>query len=307
MFKHLLVPLDGSTTAEVVLPAAAYLAKTLHARVTLMHVIEADAPPQVHGEHHLTEKGEAAAYLERISRQFFAQGQVTCHVHTAAMQDVGSGIVLHEAELAPDLVILCTHGRGGLRGMLFGRIAQQVAASGSLPVLLIRPESPLASKDFACRRLLVPADAMDRHPQGPDVAIDLARATGARLELLTVVPKLGSLSGRPATARRFAPGATQMMLELEAADGEKYLQALAADCLAAGVAVGSHLKRGEPAAVIAEAAEGLNVDLIVLGTHGKAGTKAFWSCSVGSAILARTFRPALLVPAGSEGSACTAT
>ncbi len=44
MFKHLLVPLDGSHLAETALPAAAYLAQTLGASVTLVHIIERHAP-----------------------------------------------------------------------------------------------------------------------------------------------------------------------------------------------------------------------------------------------------------------------
>jgi nucleotide-binding universal stress UspA family protein len=296
--KHILVPLDGSTTAEVVLPIAAYLAGTLGARITLMHVIEADAAPRIHGERHLTGREEAQTYLSEIADRFFAGNQVACHVHTAAMKDVAYGIVLHEAELAPDLIIMCTHGRGGLRGLLFGRIAQQVAASGNLPVLLIRPEYHSANQPYACRCVLAPTDGTGRHSQGPATALDLSRATGARLELLTVVPTLKALTGCQATARRFAPGATQVMLEMEAANLKSHLHSLSGQCQSAGVPAGIHLKRGEPAAVIADVAESLDVDLVVLGTHAKAGTKAFWDCSVGAGVLTRTLRPVLLVPVG---------
>jgi nucleotide-binding universal stress UspA family protein len=54
--------------------------------------------------------------------------------------------------------------------------------------------------------------------------------------------------------------------------------------------------RGNPAARIARHAEAIQADLIVSGTHGKAGTKAFWAHSVGARLLAQTSRPALLVP-----------
>jgi nucleotide-binding universal stress UspA family protein len=53
MFKHILVPLDGSLLAESALPVTSYIAKTLNASVTLFHVIEKDAPKAVHGETHL--------------------------------------------------------------------------------------------------------------------------------------------------------------------------------------------------------------------------------------------------------------
>jgi nucleotide-binding universal stress UspA family protein len=53
MFKHILIPLDGSELAETAIPVAAYLAEKLKARVTLLHVIEKNAPqtvPKASGE-----------------------------------------------------------------------------------------------------------------------------------------------------------------------------------------------------------------------------------------------------------------
>ena len=79
MFKHLLVPLDGSQLAEAALPAAAYLAQKLDATVTLVHIIEHDAPAEVHGERHLTNADEANAYLTEVARRAFPPG-----VHTSS-------------------------------------------------------------------------------------------------------------------------------------------------------------------------------------------------------------------------------
>ncbi|MBI5894817.1 MAG: universal stress protein [Desulfobacterales bacterium] len=297
MFKHLLVPLDGSKLAEAVLPAAVCFAGALKARVTLLHVIEADAPPAVHGERHLTDPLEAAAYLEEIGRRFFApEIGLERHVHTLAMKDVARGIVLHEAELAPDLVIMGTHGRGGLRGLLFGRIAQQVVAVGNLPVLLIRPEAPSGQKPFDCRRILAPTDGEPSHARGLQKALELARAMGARLDLLGVVPTLARLTGRSATTSRFAPGTSLAMLEIAEADLGQYLQKQIVHFKKAGLTAGARLERGDPALVIAATAEALDADLIVLGTHGKSGAAAFWTQSIGAKVLAQTPRPLLLVP-----------
>ncbi len=50
-------------------------------------------------------------------------------------------IVDHSAdEFQPDLIILCAHGNSGMHNLLFGSIAQQVAAASGTPVLLIKPE-----------------------------------------------------------------------------------------------------------------------------------------------------------------------
>ncbi len=71
MFKHLLVPLDGSKLAESALPVAAWLAKTLKAPITLLHVIEQDAPEEVHRDRHLTNSDEAEAYLAKLPNPNF--------------------------------------------------------------------------------------------------------------------------------------------------------------------------------------------------------------------------------------------
>jgi nucleotide-binding universal stress UspA family protein len=64
----------------------------------------------------------------------------------------------------------------------------------------------------------------------------------------------------------------------------------------AGELLEGELRRGEPAAVIADVAESANVSLLVLGTHGRTGTNAFWRDSTGAKVVAQTRRPLLLVP-----------
>src|SRR5262245_16144765 len=140
MFTHLLVPLDGSSLAETALPAAAYLAHRLPARVTLLHLIERHPPSEIHHDRHLTNAADAEAYLADIKQQAFpADVAVKCHVHTAEIDDVARSIADHINELAPDLIVMCTHGHGGWRRRLFGSKAQQVIALNKTPILLIPP------------------------------------------------------------------------------------------------------------------------------------------------------------------------
>ena len=55
----------GSRLAEAVLPAACSLARTLSARLLLVHVLEREPPAMVHGEPHHADAPQAAAYLEQ--------------------------------------------------------------------------------------------------------------------------------------------------------------------------------------------------------------------------------------------------
>jgi len=297
MFKHILVPLDGSSLAESVLPIADYLARVLRAKITLIHIVEQDASPSVHGERHLTSVDEAEPYLEEVARRHFtSEVSVEFHVHAAAISDVARGIVEHQYELTTDLIIMCTHGRSGIRDLLFGRIAQQVVASGRTPVLLMGPQGAAAKKPFLCRTVLAPTDGDPGHQQGLRVGFVLARATGSQLHLLSVVPTLGTLAGRHATTGRFMPGTTQAVLELAQKEREAYLHRQVSGFQGQGVSVFADVRRGDPASVIVETAAACDADIIVLGTHGKAGVEAFWTHSVAAKVLGKTTRPLLLVP-----------
>ena len=306
MFKHLLVPLDGSRLAESALPAAAYLAKALEATVTLIHVIEKDPPSEVHSERHLTTPEEAQAYLSEVASQAFSPNiRVERHVHISGVSDVARSVVEHSAELAPDLVIMCTHGRSGPRDWLFGSIAQQVIALGSTPVLLVRPVDDDTPPSFTCRKLLVPLDGDVEHEQGMPAAIGLAQSLGSEMHLLMVVPTLGTLAGEDAATGKLLPGATAALLDLAELGGEEYLRHHLVRLNSAGIKTTAEVARGDPAATIVEVAHRVDADLIVLGTHGKTGTEAFWSGSVAPKISSRYHVPLLLVPlymAGEGGS-----
>lgn len=297
MFRHILLPLDGSALAESALPAAAYLARVFGAKITLVHIIEKGGGATVHGERHLTRPEEAKEYLLEIRPKAFPpETAVSLHVHESVVEDVARGIVDHEDELTPDLIVMCSHGEGGLRDLLFGSIAQQVITFGRVPVLLVRPDGTTREHGFDCRTLLAPTDGRSDHEIGLVAAAQLARATGARLQLIAVAPTVGTLAGRDAAAGRFMPGTTQAMLDMLEDELRTYLGKMLRRFQSEGIVVSATVGRGDPAEVIAKNTNETDVDLLIFATHGKAGTKAFWSHSVGARVLAQTSRPVLLVP-----------
>ena len=297
MFTHLLVPLDGSSLAEVALPIAAYLAQKLEATVTLLHVIEHNAPGAIHHDRHLTEPAAACAYLDEVAGRAFPPGvRVECHVHDTAVEDVALSLVEHTTELStPDLIVMCTHGPSSVGGWLFGHMGDKVIALGDTPVLLIHPpEGQAAPASF--RRLFVPLDGSPQHEQALPAAIRLAQATSAALHLGMVIQTLGTLSGEKAAAGKLLPGAMTAMLEIAEENAKDYLQSHLAQLQAAGLTVTAEVARGDPATTIVNTAHRVQADLIVLGTHGKIGTEAFWAGSVAPRVSDRTTIPLLLVP-----------
>ena len=295
MFERLLVPLDGSKLSEASLPIAAYLAQTLGASVMLLHIIERDAPKEIHSDRHLREAGQAKEYLEDVARRAFPPGvPVEAHVHAVGVKDVAQSIADHAEELEPDLIVMSTHGSGGARDWIFGSIAQQVVSIWKTPVLLIPPRC--CKEEFDFKKILVPLDGLVEHEEGLPVAAELAKTFEAKLYLLMVIHKPGTLEGERAAVRQMLPGAMSALLELEEEQGREYLRNCLKDLFGQSLKVEAEVRRGEPVATITDTAENLPADLIVLGTHGKTGSDAFWSGSATPKIASRSQIPLLLVP-----------
>jgi nucleotide-binding universal stress UspA family protein len=297
MFKHILVPLDGSKLAEAAVPVAASLAQTLHAPVTLLHIIEQDAPQEIHKERHITQADEASAYLEEVAkRDFPARAKVDTHVHTAAVKDIPQSIVEHALmEFQPDLIIMCTHGSGGMRDLLYGSIAQQVVAQGSTPLLIIKPEAETAAI-FKLENILVPLDIGPVHDASLPLTQELARAYKSNIHLLTVIPTFGTITGETAAAGSLLPATTSVLLDIDVENAKEDLQAHMDELKRSGSQVTAEVARGDPATEIVNISEKLKADMIVLTTHRKAGAAAFWARSVAPNVVRRTHIPILLIP-----------
>lgn len=294
MFRRLLVPLDGSRLAESALPAVVALATNLGARVTLFHAVERTAPPTVHGDRHLTALEEAEAYLTGAA-SWLAERGVGAEIRVdSEAGDVAARIAAGIAAVDAGLVVLCTHGGSGLRGLIFGRVAQQVLQRGHVPVLLVQPTPAGREQPFACRRIMVPLDGSTTAEVALPAAAELAAACGAELLLAMIVPTVETISGERAAAVRLMPTAGAAVLDSEAAEADAYLQAVAARTVAAGRPV-TTLDRGEPVRTLLDLASRRNIDLIVMATHGRSGVGAVWAGSVAQRIISHSTRPVLLV------------
>jgi nucleotide-binding universal stress UspA family protein len=297
--RCLFLPLDGSDLAESALPAGVYFARLFGASITLFHVIERKATGRIHASRHLIHSEEAETYLRDVAARYIpADLTVERHVHSSEARDVARSIVEHSGEFQQDLIILCAHGYGGPRDWLMGNIAQQVIShGGSTPVILLHP-SQAAQPDstFPCRSILLPLDGIPEHEQSLSLAEEIARKSGAGVHLATVVPTPETLSGERAATGRLLPGSTAALLDLTEAGAGNYLQRHQDRLQSVGVNSTAQVLRGDPATELANLAIVRRDDLIVLGTHGKAGSSAFWNRSVAARVLGKIDIPALLIP-----------
>ena len=191
---------------------------------------------------------------------------------------------------------MCTHGPGKLERLLRGSMAQQVVSLGQTPLLLIRPESRAAVEPLILQRIPVPLDGDPGHEKGLDLACDMAATGKAQLHLLSILPEISSLPGRGATLSRYLPGTTWALQRATLQNLRGYLEQLLTGIGWHGIMATAEIQYGKVAKTISERADAIDANLIVLATHGKAGTQAFWANSVAAVVQNQTARALLLIP-----------
>ncbi len=293
--ERILVPLDGSSLAEAALGIAGELASLLDAELVLLHVIERRAPTEVHGQPHLHRREDATRYLEALVARFAENGvHASFHVHEPAIGDVAASIAQHAHELDVSLILLCTHGSGGLRDLLLGSIAQQTLRRATRPVLVVRPGR--VGTTLAGGRWVIALDPVVHGPSALPLTGMLARRCHAGLHLLTVVPTLTRLPAERAAPAIFSPSATADVLEMEADDARRYMDSLAEELRAEGLTATAELRRGSAVQETMDVLGREDARLLIIATHGRAGVSGMLSGSFAAAIVPRVSTPVLLVP-----------
>jgi nucleotide-binding universal stress UspA family protein len=141
--QRILVPLDGSTLAEQVLPSAASVAQVLDAEMILFRVPVVYASRSLMGEWYVPLEGVfetanqgAQAYLNQVASRLEEQ---RINVSTAMqMGPVAESIIEYAETNQIDLIAMCTHGRAGPARWALGSVADRVLRASDIPVLLVR-------------------------------------------------------------------------------------------------------------------------------------------------------------------------
>ncbi|NOX64098.1 MAG: universal stress protein [Chloroflexi bacterium] len=144
MYHRILVPLDGSLLAAQTLSHIGDLAAE-GARVTLLQVVRRPMPvitPEVAAPMPLDDGAqiieEARAYL-RSQASGVIDGHFTVDIDVIEADDVAAAIVQYAREHDVDLIMMSTHGRGGLSRLVFGSVAEEVVRQAPCPVWVLRP------------------------------------------------------------------------------------------------------------------------------------------------------------------------
>ncbi len=150
MFRKILVPLDGSQTAEAILPQVLEFAHALGAGVILLRIAYAHPFRDVDAIYHFAEEEarvmrEAETYLAAVADRL-AKKEVGIETTVRYAESVAAIIEQVAAERAA-LVAMSTHGRGGIRRLVLGSVTEEIVRKGKVPLLLLRAEEGQLKKE----------------------------------------------------------------------------------------------------------------------------------------------------------------
>jgi nucleotide-binding universal stress UspA family protein len=146
MYEKILVPLDGSDLAELAIPHAREIARGDRSEILLLQAVSFPYP--VVPEAALVPdtkwlagaKKDASRYLDGIAAPLREAGM---RVRTVLDERPPADAILHVAEReGVDLIVMSTHGRGGLSRMLMGSVAESVFRATRRTVMLVKPGAP---------------------------------------------------------------------------------------------------------------------------------------------------------------------
>jgi nucleotide-binding universal stress UspA family protein len=276
MIDAVIVALDGSKLAEQALPLAKQIAEHLGARLSLLQVIPPDAPAE--------QRDEAAAYLEETARELLIPTQVMVRIGKPAEEIIASAVDAPES-----IIVMMTHGRGGLGRLLYGSVADRVVRDSRVPVLLIRA-GLVPSATEPLKSILVPLDGSAYAETALPQAIELARAFNAELWLARVAVANMAVGG-PLATRSLAEGYQHAVREAGA-----YLDAVAERLKDTGVRLYTKQLAGFAEDEILAFERQAAIDLVVIATRARAiGLSGLGIQSLAQEMLRHGVSPVLMI------------
>jgi nucleotide-binding universal stress UspA family protein len=290
VLNHILVPLDGSTLAECVLPHVTAIAPVTHARITLLHVLQqtqnGGGNPAVDPVDWHLKKQNAEKYLEGIVNRFSEAGILG--VEPVILEGSPAGSVIDFARgNNVDLIALSTHGHSGLSGWNVSGVVQKILLRSYKSTLLVRAYMPSSTGTTKLRykRLFVGMDCSARSEYVLPLAINLAQFYKSQLILETVIEKPRTINRMPVSQE--LEELSNQFVEQNQQAASHYFKQLLAQFSTKTLKIKTHISVGNNAiAVLHDMAEESNADLVLLAAHGETGERRWPYGSVTTSFIA---------------------
>lgn len=257
MYDNILFPTDGSDPAEPVLEYALRTAAEHEATIHVLNVVDTGAVGTV--------RGEVVDALEAEGDRIVAEATERARAHgVSVVSEVLRGdphetIVDYSNRSNVDCIVMPTHGRRGIHRFLLGSVTERVINTAPVPVVAVNPDRdrPLT---YPPQRVLVPTDGSRGAELAVTAGIDVASSMGATLHLLHVI-ETGSLG--PDARSGLGDGESTHRATEIIAEATERVETSSID------PVTSVVEHDEPARVIHDYLDDNEIDLAIMGTHGR--------------------------------------
>jgi nucleotide-binding universal stress UspA family protein len=267
MYFKILVPLDGSTLAELALPVARALAGRFGSDLELATVVTDGGPN--------TSTTGPAPYLAAMAEQTESEERsINWHV---LKRDASHGIVDFARSQGFSLIVMATHGRTGFVRGLLGSVTDQVILNSPIPVLVVNGGSePVSGIGSEVENVIIPLDGSELAESALEHGEALAGAFGADLVLVRVA----------------ATGASS----IERGLAQHYLNGISSSMKAERSPVKRLVPIGDPGKSVIAIGTELPNALIVMTTRGTSGLKRRMRGSVADRVVRGTASPTMVIP-----------
>jgi nucleotide-binding universal stress UspA family protein len=284
-FRSIMVPVDGSRFAEAAIPYTLAVAKRAHCKVRFVLVHPDQFPPLM--------IEPTRVYLNDLTQRF--RGQLGSSLSSIILNGpVAPSLVKHAQEIGADLVVMTTHGLGGLRRAWLGSVADQLIRTIEIPVLVTRPGENDSLHSFDLREILVPLDGSLLAEVALQPATAVAKLWNAEISLLQVVHS-NLVATDPALAY---PVRYNDELTPRRESAEAYLREVVGRVRLTGAKVSGIAVVGTAgvARTLLEHAKPERIGLIAMATHGRGGVNRVVLGSVTNKMVRAAEVPVLVVP-----------
>jgi len=294
-----LVPTDFSPASDRALEQAAELARPLKAEVHLLHKV---VYPPPHPPTELLDRLDDTARFDYVLKEVIErperEAQEGLETRRKSLEGRGLAVATHlersgdvyerveraTKSLKPDMLVMGTHGRGGIQKWLMGSVAEKALRHAAIDVLTLHADSPIARTERGIGEILVATDFSDGSRRAIQAARTLAGESGGSICLLHVIearfaPRRGE--GEPALLQvspEIRAEAERALRDELASDAEKFV-----------------LAEGDVVREIDRVAEERLSSLIVVGSHGLSGVRRALLGSVAEKVARFCHLPVLTV------------